>query len=257
MKTIIFLFQLLFICSCTQKTINTENDDFHSEIIKEVKFENVIEITDKNIITTKGAFLFDVSIPKTIDLPIIFVQNEVPLKLLSTIYPDFSRLIIITPNWTYYNEMSNMVLPDGIICAEPIASSVIYEFNQENGKLLKDSLVIMGGFPEMKFINNKNYLKNNQKKVYYTENYDSIDYKKDNKSTPEEFITLFERENNINIIDTYKENKRKDKKSNYFYTLEGLSDEMKLKFILERDFQKAPKIYTPSILEINDRMIKL
>lgn len=100
--------------------------------------------------TKRTDYIFNVSIPKSEKIPILFVSARVPLKILSEIYPEFLQLIVITPNWTYYDEVANQI-PSDVGCAEPLASSIIYEFNRENGKFQKDSLIIMGGFPVMKF----------------------------------------------------------------------------------------------------------
>jgi len=276
MKRIPNIFLIFFLLSstisCAQNKVNSDDKNrFHSDIIKDSIFENVIKITDNNIVSNGTDFLFDVSISKTVELPIIYVQSEVPLNLLSTIYPDFTKLIVITPNWTYYKGISNQKLPEGISCAEPMASSIIYEFNRENGRILKDSLIIMGGFPKMKFSENRT-LKNNEKEFYYTESYGSTccpkDLQWDNKPTREEFISNFQYENNSKIVDTYKKITGKDGEVTFFYTLKGLPNLMKLKFILERDFYriinrqnkdivKTPRIYTPTVINISNSLKKI
>lgn len=250
-----------------------KKNTFHSEMIRNSIFENVIEITDNDVVSYGIDYLFTVPIPKSTETPIIFVQTEVPLELLSGIYPEFQKLIVIVPNWTFYKENSNEKLPEGIKCAEPVASFIICEFNRENGKLQKDSLVIMGGsgFPEMNFAE-KYKLKDNEAEIYYSEYYGSIccpaDPQYSNTPTREDFITFFEKENNTKITDTYIAIIGHEGESAYHYTLKGLSDTQKLKFILERDFHriinrhlkdivKTPKIYTPTIIEINSGMEKL
>ena len=153
----LFIFFIFFSnYNFAQKTdkIKTENT-FHSEIIKNSFFDDVIEISDKNVFTDRINYFFNISIPKSKDAKesILFIETKIPLNLLPSIYPEHSKLIVIVPNWTYYSKNLNRKLPKGILCDEPMASSIIYEFNRENGKLLKDSLIIMGGkgFPEMKF----------------------------------------------------------------------------------------------------------
>ncbi|MCH5597481.1 hypothetical protein [Niabella ginsengisoli] len=129
---------------------NVEANTFHSERIRDTVFKDVIEITEKHIEINNGKYIFKAVIPKSTETPVLFVQDQVPLDVLPGMYPQFKRLIVITPNWTFYDEtLSNQ--PKDIDCAEPIASSVVYEFNRENGTIQKDSIVIMGGFPEMKF----------------------------------------------------------------------------------------------------------
>jgi len=235
-------------------------------------FKNVIQISDNTVSTNGKDYLFDIAISDTVKTPVIFVQAEIPLNLLNGIYPTFSKIIVIVPNWTYYKGVSSQKLPKGIKCAEPMASSIIYEFKRENGKFLKDSLIIMGGkgFPEMEF--NNNLIENSDKKVYYSERYGSDccprDQQLDNKPTREEFIIFFEKENSVKIIDTYQEMRGKEGEIVYYYSLKGLSNKLKLKFILERSFyriinrktkdiEKIPRIYTPTtIISLNNRMEK-
>ena len=125
LNTISILFTFLSILSCAQKTekINTENL-YSSEKIKDSIFENVIEITDRNIESNGIDYLFTIPISQDVETPILFISEKVPLKLLPTIYPEFSKLIVIVPNWTYYEEVSKD-LPKDVDCAEPMASSIV------------------------------------------------------------------------------------------------------------------------------------
>ncbi|MFB9077964.1 hypothetical protein ACFFWB_11215 [Flavobacterium procerum] len=255
--------------SCAQKTDKLKSEKlYHSEKIKDSIFENVIEITGRNIESNGIDYLFNVSISKNIKTPILFISERVPLKLLPTIYPEFSKLIVVVPNWTYYDEVSQNQPKGG--CAEPMASSIIYEFNSENGKLQKDSLVIMGGFPEMKMAK-RTTLSNTEIEIFYTESYGSSccpkDLQWDNKPTREEFIDYFEKENNVKIKNTYYESRGKEGEAIFYYPLKELPNNLILKFILERDFYriinrhtkdiiKIPKIYTPSVIDISSNRIK-
>lgn len=240
---------------------------FTSQLIKSSVFHNVVEITDRNKTASGMDHLFDVAIEKTDDPPVIFLQTKVPLKFLSTLYPEFENIIMITPNWTYYEEMSNQRLPEGISCAEPMASSVIYEFKRSNGELLKDSLIMNGGFPEMKFAQPLK-LKDHQKAIYFEESFGSVccqrDPQWDNKPTREEFISSFEDQHKIKIADTYKKIKGKEGEAAYYYTLSGLSPSQKLEFISKRHYSrvinrhlknllKTAVIYTPRIIDITDK----
>jgi hypothetical protein len=156
MKNLSLLFILVFVVqSCNNNTnkINktiVKDATFHSEKIRDSIFENVIEITENDIITKGKDYIFNVSIPKSEVTPILFVSARIPLEILSDIYPEFPKLIVIAPNWNYYDEVAKQI-PSDVGCAEPMESSIIYEFNRENGKLQKDSLVIIEGFPVMKF----------------------------------------------------------------------------------------------------------
>ncbi len=243
----------------------------YSQKISDKYFENVIEITDKNVVTNRSDFLFDVAIPVDSKTPIVFVSAKVSQKLLSGIYPELTRIIVISPNWNYYDENSKQKLPEGVICAEPMASSVIYEFKRQNGKVLKDSLVLMGSFPEMKIVSPPK-IKANQTLIYFTEGFGSRCCPKDlqweNSPKREEFVANFERENKTKIGNTYVEYRGKEGESNYYYTLNNLSNELKLRFILERNFYriinrhlkdiiKYPRIFTPIVLEVNSNIKKI
>ncbi len=254
--------------------VKTENT-FHSEIIKNSFFDDVIEITDKNVFTYGINYFFNISISKLKDAkaPILFIQTKVPLNLLPSIYPEFTKLIVIVPNWTYYKETSNRKFPKGVLCGEPIASSIVYEFNRENGKIFKDSLIIMGGkgFPEMK-MKKKTNLNENEIEFFYKESYGSVccprDPQNDNKPTREEFINLFENKNNVKLNNNiYKKIKGKEGEKEYYYSSTILTNEQKLKFILERDdsrvinrhlkdLQRKRAIFTPFI-ELNNNLEKL
>lgn len=243
----------------------------YSQKISDKYFENVIEITDKNVVTNGSDFLFDVAISEESKTPVLFVSAKVQQKLLSEIYPEFSRIIVVSPNWNYYDEISKQKLPEDVSCAEPMASSVIYEFQRINGKILKDSLVLMGSFPEMKIVSPQK-IKPNQTLVYFTERFGSRCCPKDlqweNSPKREEFIANFESENNTKIGNTYFRYTGKEGESDYYYTLNKLSNELKLRFILERNFYrivnrhlkdiiKYPRIFTPTILDVSSDLKKI
>ena len=271
LNTISILFAFLSIISCAQKTekINTENL-YSSEKIKDSIFENVIEITDRNIESNGIDYLFTIPISKDVETPILFITEKVPLKLLPTIYPEFPKLIVIVPNWTYYEEVSKD-LPKDVDCAEPMASSIVYEFNRENRKLQKDSLIIMGGFPKMK-MQKYTTLNKNEIEIFYDESFGSVccpkDQQWDNKPTREEFISYFEKDNKVKIENTYKKIRGKEGEAIFYYSLKEIPNNLKLKFILERDFHriinrqtkdinKTPRIYTPTVIKIDDKIEKI
>ena len=240
-------------------TINYTN----AQSINDSIFNNVIEITDNNTGNNGTDYLFNISIPKSIEIPIIFVQKEVPPSILPIIYPEFSKLIVITPNWTYYAKNSNQVLPEGVICAEPMASSIVYEFNRENGKVLKDSLVIMGDFPNMKFKEPKKQ-KDNEIEVFYEENFGSACCPKDPKWKIKDklgdFITAFEKSNKVKIGDVYKKMIGEEGEHNLYFTLSNLNSKQKLEFLQEvrywiyidrhlEDIRFKSQIFTPSFIK--------
>lgn len=257
--------------ACSQdKNVQSENVIYLSDVEENLVFENVIEISDDNIVTDGNNYLFDVAIPKTNREPVVFVGGIIPLELLPTMYPEYAKLTVIVPNWTYYDEIANIGKSSNeIICAEPLESSIVYTFNREKGALQKDSLVIMGGFPKIKF-NKNNQLKTTEKVIYYKEILGSIccprDPQWDNQPSPEEFLKAFEKENNVTTGKVYNLYQGDEGEADYNYTLNGLSNKIKLKFVTERDFYRLlnkknkdrlpPKIYTPMIIEIKERTDK-
>lgn len=160
MKKTIIISLLFIFYACENKTPkatenqslpkNTSVHTFHSERIRNSIFYNVIEITDKDVVKNDDSYLFNVAIPKSKETPMLFVSAIVPLEILSGIYPEFPKLIVIAPNWNLYDEAAKQI-PSDIGCAEPRTSTVIYEFNRENKTLLKDSIIVMDTFPEMRF----------------------------------------------------------------------------------------------------------
>lgn len=209
----------------------------YSQNIKDGTFKNVIKITDSDITTNGKDYLFHISIHDTVKTPAIFVQAKVPIKLLRDIYPTFSKIIVIVPNWTYYAEVSKQ--DKNIKCAEPITSSIIFEFKRENGKITEDSLVLNGKFPKMEFAF-KDKLENNQIEIFFEEEFGYVccprDQQLDNKPTREEFISKFESNNKVKLIDTYSESYGEEGEVKYLYTLNGIPNNLKLSFILGREY---------------------
>lgn len=235
--------------------------------IKDTIFQNVIKVDDKYMFSNSHMFpkfrdknadiLIDIAIPSSHKKPILFITAEISLKRLQYIYPEFSEIIIITPNHHYYRNISKLR-------EEPTPSSVLYDIKRTENEVKIDSLVIKNGFPNMSFYENQligNYKEDfeyHQKeigkiKVFYQD--------KENLNPENEITTL------KNSISEYE--KRFKKKIHYFkkynkkyrifenyYTLEGLTKQEKLEFILHRrwavipnksakDLYFAPLIITP------------
>lgn len=256
--SLMFLFVVIN-TSCAQQV---KNQDLLTGI-PDTTYKNVIEISDKEVVTDGTNFLFDSSIPSEIKSPVVFVSAKLPLNFLPQIYPEFQRLTIITPNWKYYDEIAKQSN-----IGEPIASSIIYQLNRENDHLIKDSLVIMGGFPKMEMVV-KASTGEKALKIYLTEYYGSVccprDPQWDIKPNINAFITDFEKKQRVKIKDTYVEHIGKEGEIVYYFSFSGLSKDLILKFIAERTSQLAgfqqkktpvsyPAIFTPIELIINDRM---
>lgn len=246
---------------------NAPSNNYHSTLIRDSVFTNVYQISSSNVIQSGVDYLIDVAIPNSEKVPVIFIDQKIATSLLPQLYPKFSKIIVITPNWKYYDDVAKAHDPE-IACAEPMASSVIYEFNRENGRLQKDSLELMGKFPEMKNAVPK-ALTANDKKIFYSESYASAccpkDPQWDNSPTREEFIANFEKNNHTKISETYREKRGKEGEAVFYYTLKNLTNALKIKFIQERehsrlinkqnkDVRRTPMIYTPFIIGKNERI---
>ncbi|MCG9791209.1 hypothetical protein [Flavobacterium algicola] len=156
MKNLTLLIILLFFvqsCKNESQKVNKsimQSNKFHSDKIRDSIFENVIEITDADVMYQGTNYIFNVTIPEMNETPILYVSTRVPQEILSRIYPNFQSLIVISPNWNYYDEVSKE-LGASVSYAEPRTSTIIYEFNREGGIIKKDSIIMMDTFPEIKF----------------------------------------------------------------------------------------------------------
>jgi len=126
-------------------------DQSQTNSIKNKEFDHVYLITEEDIKYNEKECQLNVHIPNTNKKPTIFVRGRVPLHLLASVYPEFSKIIVITPNWAYYDEVSILESSEDAVGEEPIASSVVYEFDRTHKKIEKDSIVIYGGFPKMNY----------------------------------------------------------------------------------------------------------
>lgn len=167
MRIKVFLLSVLIIfwnCKETVSTISVtknkgqpgillaKNHSLEKPSVTDTVFSDVIELLDRDMMRVTDSVYFIKPVAKHIKTPVFFITERIPLKNLPWIYPEFDRKIIITPNWIQY-EITADQTPPGIICAEPTASSVIYEFLRVGNKMQKDSVVMPYGFPE--FITSK------------------------------------------------------------------------------------------------------
>ncbi|WP_300675299.1 hypothetical protein [Soonwooa sp.] len=251
-----------------QSTVqNAPSNNYHSTLIRDSIFTNVYQISSNNITQSGVDYLIDVAISNSEKVPVLFIDQKLPTSLLPQLYPKFSQIIVITPNWGYYDDVAKAHDPK-IACAEPMASSIIYEFNRQDGRLQKDSLELMGKFPEMKNAVPKT-LTSNERKIFYSESYGSTccpkDPQWDNSPTREEFVADFEKLNQTKISETYREKRGKEGETVFYYTLKNLPNALKIKFIQEREYsrlinkqnkdvRRTPMIYTAFIIEKNERM---
>ena len=212
-----------------------------SQSIHDKSFK-VYTIDDRSIVKIDGDYLFTIAIPKNETSPVVFIQSSrgIPTGLISRIYPNFQTIFVLTPNW-------KRELPSR---GEPTASSVIYEFTRTNPKIKKDSIV-MEGFPEREYFNflhyenqdYKNILKKEEKLIFYKERGTTKTLQNLQK-----FITKFENNCKCKIGKTY--TKHNKNITVQYLTLDNLTSELKLKFLMERSQSNAPQIFTPEIISI-------
>ncbi|RYM32095.1 hypothetical protein ERX46_15545 [Brumimicrobium glaciale] len=239
----------------------------HAQNFKDSIFENVIVIDDDNITQVGMNFLIDISIPTTIETPVLFISSQIPVDLLAKIYPEFAKIIVIVPNRT----SSSCVAAKNETNQKPIKSTIVYEFIRSDRLIKKDSVILKNDYPKMNFAP-KTEIQSDEFESYYTEYFGSIccprDLQWDNTPTRDEFISFFEKENNVEIIETYRKVNGKEGEAIYYYTLNGLSNKMKLHFILERKFYRIinrhlkdiifiPQVFTPIRVKMNSSMEKI
>jgi len=239
----------------------------HAQSFKDSIFENVVVIDDDNITHMGMNFLIDISIPTTIETPVLFISSQIPIDLLAKIYPEFPRIIVIIPNTT----SSPCVVSKNEIAQKPIKSTIIYEFIRSHKSVEKDSVILKKDFPKMKFAL-KTETQSDEFESFYNERFGSIccprDTQWDNTPTRDEFVSSFEKVNNVEITETYKKSIGKEGEVIYYYTLNGISKELKLNFILDRNYNRIinrhfkdiifiPQVFTPTRVKMNSRMEKI
>ncbi|GIJ94671.1 hypothetical protein [Capnocytophaga stomatis] len=225
--------------------------------IRDNVFHNVIHIDDRNIFyeeyqhshNKNNNILTDITIPSSHKKPVIFVVPNIPFKRLQHIYPEFSEIILITPNYELYKKMS----PSR---GEPSASSVLYHIQRDKGVVEIDSLVIKHGFPEMNYYENplegdytEDFEYHQQEKGKIKVFYQDKDFlEPENEVIPlKESIAEYEKKFNkkIHYHQTYHKEHRFFEN---YYTLEGLTKEEKLTFILHRKWAVIANKSTKNIV---------
>lgn len=224
--------------------------------INDKSFDNVINIGEKDIRNVDKHYIFGLPISKESQkTPVIFLGKKMSSDLLSTIYPEFEKIIVITSN--YFRKPSS---------GKPTESSIIYEFTRKNRLVQKDSLVLKDGFPEMNFAKPLE-LKKNEKQIFFSEN---VGYKSDSiskkKFIPERFIKYFkeQKHTNISIGNVYIKSEKDKNNQIYYYTFNTLTDKDMISFIflnlhmkipdahLIKMLPPSPQIFTPQVIDIKN-----
>ncbi len=240
--------------------------------ITDTVFHNVIRIDDKQMLSESrdenANILIDIAIPSSYKKPVIFVVPNIPIKRLQYIYPEFSEIILITPNHSLYKKMSPSK-------GEPAASSVLYNIQRSGENIKIDSLVIRSSFPKMNYYENP--LEGD-----YTEDFE---YHQQESGNIKVFYQDVEPLNLENEVISLKESiskyeKKFEKKIHYYqkynrkyqffenyYTMEGLTKKEKLEFILHRrwavianksvkEIVFSPMLITPYWVKIDKKFTK-
>lgn len=197
----------------------------------------------------KGNILLDLPLFLSEEKAVFSVLPELEIEKLKNIFPQIKNKIIITPNHALYRKKEGQK-------GEPPVSFMIYEI--EEGKILKtrvlDNIQPDLFYQEMA----ENEEKNNGKiKVYFQENYGSICCPKDEiwKKTRSvgESAKIFEKKFGKKIH-YFEQRQGREGEKVVFFTLEGLSKNEKLEFILHRKSVISPEkkdaeIFTPYWVE--------
>lgn len=227
-----------------------------AQTLSDKAFKNVIEIEcSRDLGIPKGVIcrdfynyqkpipqthlLVDIAIPPSQKTPVVSILPEISPENFEYLFPEFQQIIFITPNHTLNRQKEGKK-------GEPPVSSVVYFQTREN--IIKtDKKVFENNYPEMSY-NETDWSKHQEKgyiKVYYTESYGSSCCPRDPKwkmTSVEESVKKFEKKFGKKIHYHQKNNGKEGEKI-FYYTLEGLSKNEKLEFILERkmiDFLASP-----------------
>ncbi len=214
-------------------------------------FRNVIEIEDRDVFTNGTDFLFKRAVP-AVQKPVVFVSASLPPHLLPTLYPEFPELIVMMPNYPYYQQVAESTPPG--MCAEPIRSTLLYErVPGPRGAQVRER-VLEGEHPELEMQPvakvPKGFLK-----VYLTETYASETLP---KTGPEAFIRLFENQSGHKIKGVY--TAKTGNRTTFYYTLEGMPDAARLPFLKARQAVSSPgaalyhyqkqAVFTPRLIPV-------
>ncbi|XZF14613.1 hypothetical protein ACTHGU_00600 [Chitinophagaceae bacterium MMS25-I14] len=218
-----------------------------AQVLKNTVFNNVIRI-DRNDVARKGEnYLVDIPMPQDGASVICFNDARVSNALLCTSLTSYSFLTditVISPDWAYYDAAAAHALQTGIICAEPVTTGKLFHVKKDDkGGIKTDSFIIKGTQPVLHF-RNPGTMPADMIKVYYSEGYGSVccprDPRWDNISALMPFVADFEKRHHVKIRGTYTQVYGKEGEHNIFLTLEGLSLQQKLEFILERSRAVIP-----------------
>ncbi len=238
-----------------------------SQTINDSLLTNVIKISNDDIVKIDKQYLIDIPIQFSENETAVFFNNSTILNQFilqsRSFYPQLKEFILISPDWKYYKEVEQSATENEIECAEPIPTNWYYQIKRERDTVIVDSIRLQGKkMPQLQF---KKIEPLDNTIVYYSsESYGS-------KCCPRSFthslkkkfnnlVTTFKTENNIPLLGAYRQIEGKEGEHSIFYTLEKLTIEQKLQFIIKHvnvlfpKEKNKPKIYTPKIKEKNSRL---
>lgn len=231
-------------------------------------YKNVVMIADKDVAGSAGNYLIDIPLEANEDTTYaFFLGAHIPVEYFKTnngFYPSIKAFILIVPDWDFYKKISEDASRKGM-CIEPATTNYYYHIVRNADKIKVDSVRISGdeGIAGVNYIHPE--VPKNTLATYRIESYGSICCPKDpNWVLAEEdisFIKNYEKEKGILIKGTYRQNNGKEGEHSNYYTLEGLTTQQRLDFMLAKRSQwivnKATKmmvfkkqLFTPQLVPL-------
>lgn len=241
------------------------NNYANAQSINDSIFSNVLLIQKKDVVKNIDDYLIDVVI--NFDLKkssVIFNDSGLSKDFITNRLFEHKSIIVIIPDWKFYEEITEEATRMGG-CIEPATTNIFYQRKYIENESKTDSIRISGNQPKLVFNKSIKNVKFNDNIVFYhTESFGSTCCPKDPKwkikQRLDEFITSFERENNIKLGDMYKKITGKEGEHILYFTLSNLNTKQKLLFLQEirywkytdqklKDIKFDPQIFTPNTIK--------
>ncbi len=231
------------------------------------EYSNVVEIEQKHVAQSGDNFLVDIPLTEHPDSGYVFFLNAAmpigKLAKLEGFYPGIKELIIIVPDWKFYEQVAADATKNGIVL-EPATTNLYYHVIRDEDSIKVDSIRISGdGHPKLRY--QTPAVPKDMLLVYRTESYGSVCCPKDPRweiaDEDPAFIKEFEQRYQTHITKTYRQNNGKEGEYTVFYTLPKLTTTQRLNFIIEKrsqwivnkatkDLVFQPQIFTPQLVAI-------
>jgi hypothetical protein len=236
-----------------------------AQSINDTIFKNVLLIQKEDVVKNIDDYLIDVVIDfDSKKTPLIFNDSRLSKDFFTNRMFEHKSIVLITPDWKFYEEVAEEANRMGG-CIEPATTNIFYQRKYSENKPKADSIRISGNQPKVVFTQSLKDLKTNDNIIFYhTESFGSSCCPRDPsweiKGKLDEFITSFEKVNNVKLGDIYEEIRGKEGEHILYFTLSNLSTKQKLSFLEEvrywkyidrklEDVEFEPQIFTPNSIK--------